>query len=164
MSAFIDSLAYFARNIAVFIIFTSFVGMILPNGKYRAYIDLLFGLILILLIAEPIIGFTQNGFGGGVSFETGDESDFGLYTEMQDELVAEALSAQIGLVLTDYEVLGADVTVRNGQVTAIEVWVRGRDDGGVNLFPLLDSADPIRVLLSGFYGVEEANIYVQRVR
>ena len=53
-------LGYFSsyiRNLAIFIIFMAFVGIIAPNGKYRNYLNLVMGFVLMFLIVSPIVNF-----------------------------------------------------------------------------------------------------------
>ena len=50
------ALSEYVRNIAVLIVFIAFVGIILPDGAYKKYIDLVLGLILIFVVMQPLLG------------------------------------------------------------------------------------------------------------
>lgn len=47
----------YVQNIAMVVIFTSFLGLILPGGKYKDYIKLITGLAIILAVISPVAGF-----------------------------------------------------------------------------------------------------------
>ena len=49
-------LSNYIRNLAVFLIFSSFITIITPNKKYENYINLTLGIILIFLIIAPLSG------------------------------------------------------------------------------------------------------------
>jgi len=44
----------YVRNIAVFLLFISFIGIITPNSKYKSYINLILGFMLIFVMLAPI--------------------------------------------------------------------------------------------------------------
>jgi len=46
----------YVQNIAMVIIFTSFLGLILPRSKHKSYIRLIAGLVVILAVIAPIAG------------------------------------------------------------------------------------------------------------
>lgn len=48
------TLAQYTRNIAMIIIFTTFVNLIMPNGDFEKYIKMVLGLIVIITILSPI--------------------------------------------------------------------------------------------------------------
>lgn len=45
---------YYIKNIILFLIFMSFIQVILPNSKYRSYINLVFGMMLIFIMIKPL--------------------------------------------------------------------------------------------------------------
>jgi len=49
-------LANYIRNIAVFMIFASFVTIICPSKKFEQYINLVLGIIMIFVVAAPLAG------------------------------------------------------------------------------------------------------------
>ena len=58
-------LSNYIRNIAVFLIFTSFIKIISPGGQYDKYINLVLGIILIFMIATPVFSVIGWISGGG---------------------------------------------------------------------------------------------------
>ena len=51
----------YVQNIAMVIIFTSFLGLILPGSKHKGYIKLIAGLVVILAVISPVaVFFTGN--------------------------------------------------------------------------------------------------------
>ncbi|WP_317367171.1 stage III sporulation protein AF [uncultured Tyzzerella sp.] len=44
----------YIKNIILFLIFMSFIQVILPTNKYRSYINLVFGIILVLIMVKPL--------------------------------------------------------------------------------------------------------------
>jgi len=57
-------LANYIRNIAVFIIFASFVTIICPSKKFEQYINLVLGIIMIFVVAAPLTGVITAITGG----------------------------------------------------------------------------------------------------
>jgi hypothetical protein len=49
-------LSNYIRNLAVFLIFSSFIAIIIPGKKYEKYINLVLGIILIFMITAPLAG------------------------------------------------------------------------------------------------------------
>jgi len=60
-------LANYIRNIAVFIIFASFVTIICPSKKFEQYIKLVLGIIMIFVVAAPLAGIITAITGGSGS-------------------------------------------------------------------------------------------------
>ena len=98
MPAFFD---YF-RNITYYLLFAALVGLIAPTGKYKKYVSLVMGFILLLLLLQPIRNFmgTQipvtEWFAGLLYQETHDTADFeGTYSAWRDNSLAAAFEAQL---------------------------------------------------------------------
>ena len=94
----------YIKNIAIFIIFMSFVGMIIPQSKYKGYINLVMGFVLIFLVLSPLQSI-MGGFTGDIgSAVTRMQNSLELnimakgldvYDEAQKELVINEFKAQI---------------------------------------------------------------------
>lgn len=56
-----ESIREYARQISLYLIFDSVVGIILPTSKYKKYISLVSGLILILIMVKPINNILMRG-------------------------------------------------------------------------------------------------------
>lgn len=48
-------LSTYVRNLAVFILFMTFAGMIVPSGKYKGYVNLISGFVLMFLLVSPLV-------------------------------------------------------------------------------------------------------------
>ena len=51
----------YSTNIAVILIFSGFLGLALPGGKYKDYIKLVTGLMVILVIISPVVKIMNSG-------------------------------------------------------------------------------------------------------
>lgn len=94
------ALSTYIRNIAVFLIFSSFITIIVPSKKYEQYINLILGTILVFLIASPLAGIIG-------SFSSGSGNIFRDMTLQYDRAVlsrqiADANEAGIEAILADY--------------------------------------------------------------
>ncbi|MCL1935554.1 MAG: stage III sporulation protein AF [Defluviitaleaceae bacterium] len=49
------NISNFIRNLAIFMLFMTFVSAIVPTGKYKSYINLIMGFMLIFMMVSPII-------------------------------------------------------------------------------------------------------------
>lgn len=58
----IGILSEYVRNIAVFLLLISFVGIITPNNKYKGYINLVIGFMLIFIMLAPISNIVANSY------------------------------------------------------------------------------------------------------
>ncbi|MCL2350256.1 MAG: stage III sporulation protein AF, partial [Defluviitaleaceae bacterium] len=54
------ALSEYIRNLAVFLIFASFISIISPGKKYEQYINLVLGIILIFVIIAPLSGIVNS--------------------------------------------------------------------------------------------------------
>jgi len=90
----------YIRNIAVFMIFSSFITIISPGKKYEPYINLVLGIILIFLITIPLAGVINAIAGGSGDFF----SDASLQHEraIMARQIEDAGQAQIDTILETY--------------------------------------------------------------
>lgn len=56
----IEAISNYIRNIAFFLIFISFIGIIIPNTKYKSYINILLGFMLVMIMISPIATLIYN--------------------------------------------------------------------------------------------------------
>ncbi len=80
----LDYISDYIKNITLFLVFITFIGIILPSNKYKNYISIVLGLILIFVIITPITSFL---FGNSNSYE-----DF--LNKLELEVNAQALDTQ----------------------------------------------------------------------
>jgi len=50
-----NAISEYAKNIAIFLIFMAFIGIIIPSEKYKKYINLICGFILMILVLMPVL-------------------------------------------------------------------------------------------------------------
>ncbi len=125
-SVTIQLISSYIKNIAFFLIFISFVGIIVPNDKYKKYISILLGFVLIILVISPIKGVFNgeainfpsmfkelNEAYAGQNVEISKENE--KYLELRKKAIADNFLAQIRLslegLLGNEGVLLKDLTV-----------------------------------------------------
>jgi hypothetical protein len=95
-----QAVSEYIRNIAVFLIFSSFITIISPGKKYEPYINLVLGIILIFLITIPLTGV--------INAIAGSSGDFFSDATLQHERavmarqIEDAGRAQIDAILESY--------------------------------------------------------------
>ena len=98
----IDYFYDYIRNIILFLVFMSFIQVILPNNKYRSYINLVFGMILIFIMIKPIDSIL-NGINNVDSLNIFNNQDFEInsnidsekYKDIQNQMVKNAFQDNI---------------------------------------------------------------------
>ena len=98
----IDYFYDYIRNIILFLVFMSFIQVILPNNKYRCYINLVFGMILIFIMIKPIDSIL-NGVNNIDSLNIFNNQDFEInsnidsekYKDIQNQMVKNAFQDNI---------------------------------------------------------------------
>ena len=90
----------YIRNLAVFLIFSSFITIISPGKKYDPYINLVLGIILIFVITMPLAGVINTIAGGSGDFF----SDAALQHDraVMARQIEDAGQAQIETILETY--------------------------------------------------------------
>jgi len=92
----------YVKGVAVFLIFSAFAEIIMPNGNYRVYVKSVVGFLLIIVILRPIFGiFGGNKFDNlfdsvGNDFDRTimeKESDF--YDDKQRTIIRENFSKNL---------------------------------------------------------------------
>lgn len=90
----------YIKSIILFSIFISFIQVILPNSKYRSYINLVFGIILIFIMIEPLNYFLDNikKFEILPSFNEENfkyNNDVEKYAEVRNEMILSAFKENV---------------------------------------------------------------------
>lgn len=87
-------LSAYVSNIVYFVLFATFVGIIAPHSKYKQYINMMLGLVLIILVAGPVRDWLGgevppvNQIFAGIGAGAGEEiTDFSRYEDMQLDMV-----------------------------------------------------------------------------
>jgi len=107
----VEGIKIWIRNIAIFLIFSSLIEIIVPQKKYKKYINLVLSLIFILIVLEPIIKF-QNidvNINKILSENEGEivanNYELGVAKEKQNELVTQnyikQLKSQIEVLMNE---------------------------------------------------------------
>jgi len=121
-------LVEYVRNIAVFTIFNSLTGAIVPNGKLKGYVDLVMNVILVLLLISPVVGLLNIDF-NGVLADMGLQYDrrviageFSRSDERQNELILSAFqnnlkeqARRLVSINTEYSFVNAVFIVGTGE-------------------------------------------------
>lgn len=133
------------RSIAMYMILDSFVGIILPHGKYKKYISLVSGLILILIMVAPInkvIDF-MTAFHLPQSYKFMEN-----ISEVCDDAIAKQISDiahKIGMEVVNVQIDKKE-TSEMMQVRAIKIKLAEEID--------IDEEQKFRQILTNLYGAE----------
>ena len=101
MSAFFDYL----RNITYYLLFAALVGLIIPTGKYKKFVSLVMGLILLVIMLQPIRDFVgvnvpvTQWFSGIVPDAPNTTTVDDAYAIWRNTYLASAFEAQLGTQL-----------------------------------------------------------------
>ena len=186
MPAFFDYL----RNITYYLLFASLVGLIAPAGKYKKFVALVMGLILLVLLLQPIrslIG-TQipvtEWFAGLLPQQVHDVANIdGTYSAWRDNYLAAAFEAQLsaqvegllereGIIMHDAGFTYSDDFSR---ITSVWVQVSRKEEVSrrvpfIRIEPVqVRREDPpedplideVKNLIAGFYNLPGTHIYVE---
>ena len=153
-------LAFFEyfRNITYYLLFAALVGLIAPTGKYKKFVSLVMGLILLVLLLQPIRSFmgTQipvtEWFAGLLPQQAHDTADIeGIYVTWRDTYFAAAfeaqLSAQVERLLEQNGITmhEAHFTYTNDFSQITSVWVRvSREEAAPQRVPFI-RIEPVQV-------------------
>lgn len=105
-----ESIREYARQISLYLIFDSVVGIILPTSKYKKYISLVSGLILILIMVKPINNILMRG--GQFNFSSSHS-----HYQLAKEVYERAYENQI-------KKIGEDAGLK---IEDIKIWVGDRN-------------------------------------
>lgn len=104
----VDFLANYIKNILLCVIFSICIEMIFPNDKYKKYINLISGLILILVITSPIKNFYSRHFicdSNNFSVDKYDKKNFfsDIYKQSVNKQI-NMLAKKMGIKILDSEI------------------------------------------------------------
>jgi len=187
MSAFFDYL----RNITYYLLFASMVGLIAPAGKYKKFVSLVMGFILLVLMLQPIRSLVGSQipitewFAGILSpstlpASTNETND--TYQAWRDTYLAAAFEAQLSAQLEG--LLGSNNITMHGahftyaydfsRITSVRVHVSREEEA--RRVPFI-RIEPVRInqedepenplinevknLIGGFYNLPITHIYVE---
>jgi len=117
MPAFFEYL----RNITYYLMFATVAGLITPAGKYKKFVSLVLGFILLVLMLRPLAGLAQSGeapitqwFTGLIPITEQTDSETS-YTRWRDTYLREAFEAQLEAQLTAL-LVGAGFAVHRAEI------------------------------------------------
>ena len=156
-------LSNYVRNIAVFLIFASFVTIISPGKKYEQYINLVLGVILIFVVTAPLAGVIGALAGGSGDIFRDIELSYDRAMlarqiesggEAQLEMILagykDALTEQMGRIVRnhgEFELVGVEFDVDTGenfgQILAVRAVVTEATGGRTPFIHI----DPVRIAI-----------------
>ncbi|MCL2699775.1 MAG: stage III sporulation protein AF [Defluviitaleaceae bacterium] len=165
----------YIRNIIFFLVFVSFTGIILPEGKYKSYINLVLGFVLMALVLRPVANL--DGVLGGISAELSNAAVMSVDAHEANyrTMIADAVRSQmreqmshtmdaLGYDLTAFD---ADIDPGSGEIKSITMTLSD-SPGGINeirIAPITlnqenNPAADIKKIVSDFYQLPEQHIYI----
>ena len=185
MPAFFE---YF-RNITYYLLFAALVGLVAPTGKYKKFVNLVMGFILLLLLLQPIRSFmgTQipvtEWFAGLVPPTHAAPDMEGTYTLWRDNYLAQAFEAQLSAQVENL-LAASNITMHSAsftytadfsRITSVHVRVSRREAARqrvpfIRIEPVqINREDPpedplvneVKNLIAGFYNLPGTHIYVE---
>lgn len=155
-----ESLSAYVSNIIYFVIFTAFVGIIVPHPKYKKYIDLVLGLVLIIIVVEPVgelLGVQappiNQIFAGVGPADDEDMTELGRYEDMQLEMVRKTYNQyaekQIRALLsyeTRFDIRSAEIMTSDdlGEIIEINILLLEKKSGEKEYRQTLIRVEPVR--------------------
>ena len=186
MPAFFEYL----RNITYYLMFAALVGLVAPTGKYKKFVSLVMGLIMLALLLQPVRGFMGRQIPvtelfAGIMPQAGPHiaGPDDAYAIWRDTYLAAAFRAQLeaqlkGLLAQNGITMhsaGFEYTQDFSRITAVHVSV-SRQEEATRRVPFI-RIEPVRIgqedapedplvgevknLISGFYNLPAAHIYVE---
>ena len=158
----ISSFSEYIRSVALFIIFMTLAEVILPKSRYKGYISLTLGFVLILIVLGPLQGILGGFSGAGATARlTGalNRNAMTIYAAGRDEAQRAAVAAEFKNLLAgqikeevnrgaDYSFVSAD----------IEVDMSEENFGGINSISITVSEKEAEPEKKSFIRVEPVTV------
>ena len=186
MPAFFEYL----RNITYYLLFAALVGLVAPTGKYKKFVSLVMGLIMLVLLLAPVrdivgthIPVTQwfAGIIPGQEISTADVD--GAYALWRDTYLSGAFQAQLSAQLEGL-LSRSNITMHSAsfehtsdfsRITSITVTVSREEEPNrrvpfIRIEPVQLNRDTppedplvneVKNLIAGFYNLPGSHIYVE---
>jgi stage III sporulation protein AF len=177
------------RNLAYFLIFGAVVGIILPSKKYKEYIELCLGLVLVIMLMGPITrligsrGIPINDFFAGLEQRMDDSSlpDDSQYRELQQQMLQQSFDEQAATQLKailskeGFELVSVNVQASEdySQITGIWLTIATQSNSTDRPFVYVEPVQPyasdaedsaevtkLKKSISGFYNMSIDNIHI----
>lgn len=178
----------YIREIILFIIFTSFIQVILPSTRYKSYIHLIFGMILIFIMIEPINSIYNNFKNFNISkidyykkeintLNNYNEEEYKLLkNNLLEDIFKENIKFQIEKIIDcKYKIEEIDIKIQEGKyqnliITNInlklidrqnKIYVRSFNENEIKLEKFRNNnINDIKKLISDFYNLSIDNIFI----
>ena len=182
----IDYFYDYIRNIILFLVFMSFIQVILPNNKYRSYINLVFGMILIFIMIQPINNiFNETNSIDSLNifnkkdFEINSNIDSEKYKDVQNKMVKNAfqdnIKAQVESILKNeytikeislelyenkYEEINIDKIYLTLNKFNKNIYIKPFNEDEIMQNIEKKEKNNIKNLISDFYNMPNENIFI----
>ena len=131
----------YVRNIAFYLIFMSLSGIILPEGKYKKYINVILGLVLIIILMSPFYRFLSTGnfdvdeLIDSLNISTAFASNIENYEDIRNRAIKGEFLASLRTHAeniirdSDYDLndISADFDLNTGEIRSIHLKVQKRE-------------------------------------
>lgn len=151
----------YIRNLAVFLLFMSFVGVIAPSEKYKSYINLVAGFVLMFIMVSPITSLASFDFlESNFDFTTFEPASIDMASVIEqgvtDLLEAEGFIVRNVNVRADQaEITHIDIRLLQQNVPFFRIEIIDETRREVPKHFL-----EIKNLISNFYNVNERHIFI----
>ena len=148
-----DILREYTRQIALYLIFDFFIGIILPNEKYKKYISLVSGFILILIMLSPIQKFFSLADNFFLSHKNNFQNKISIYKDIKEIYLKQIknIAENAGLKIDSIEVYIKNQDSDQIFIENIKIKLMDGDESEINKF---------RNTLCLFYGLESKDINI----
>ncbi|MCD8225227.1 MAG: stage III sporulation protein AF [Clostridiales bacterium] len=184
-----ESVYRWLRSLAGYLLFWAVLENLLPGKSYEKYVRLFAGVILILLVFQPLVNIVDlEGIAARdyeerlFSYDVGElekellgveEKRTALLIENYEQAVEEdvrqmAVDAGFSVLSCDVEIEADEGADEFGSVTAVTLRIAGADgnpdDGNANLRKTLSpEAEQLRQKIHSYYRLEEGNVKIWMV-
>jgi len=167
----LNQLSLYIKNIAVFLIFSTFIEIIMPNNRFKEYIRFVLGIILIVIMIEPInniiADISKDLDINVMKLETElnkniikSENEF--YTQKQNEIIKKefknSLENQIKAICQKYFIVeDINIILDDSNFEILEIYIYIDNKNGIdeenNILMIKNS-------ISDFYNLSVDNIHI----
>ncbi len=156
-------ITFYFRNIIIFLIFMNFIEIILPNKKYKNYMDFVLGLVLISIIVTPIVNLMN--IKPNISFQdTTKNAEQNIYTNETDYtkvLYENQLSTQFSTFLDTENIAYSDIKILTDENYIVnDISFNIIDDGSKDLSVESSYTKNLKNEISNEYNVSLDNIHI----
>lgn len=161
-------LSAWIQSIVIFTIFFSLVLYLVPEEKYKKYIQSVIGIVMIVVVITPVLKLLSSGKKLDLEYEYAaigsfvTENDNSYYQDVMEEMVSGYLEEQYGI--------SCDVVLQLDdafQIQKMELTITEKNAGTeeITLNPWIDLSDPeVREKfiseISKEYGMSEEDIFI----